>query len=182
MNVVNVGILRISPYSVRMRENTHQNNSEYGHFWRSDASLHFLFWALQEFWLKASFKQLLLTRYVRLISYYLFLHIFVFCIKRIFIGILYKVDPNPGPGLLEKVHSRPLEKADHVPKSTVWVKNSILTNLRVLISNMTIVFLNIPAEKYPNEVFLVLALGILIPARNFAIGKIWERSFQIWQC
>ena len=25
-------ILRISPYSVRMRENTDQNNSEYGHF------------------------------------------------------------------------------------------------------------------------------------------------------
>ena len=28
-------ILRISPYSVRMRENTHQNSSEYGHFLRS---------------------------------------------------------------------------------------------------------------------------------------------------
>ena len=28
-------ILRISPYSVRMRENTDQNNSEYGHFLRS---------------------------------------------------------------------------------------------------------------------------------------------------
>ena len=26
--------LRISPYSVRMRENTDQNNSEYGHFLR----------------------------------------------------------------------------------------------------------------------------------------------------
>ena len=25
-------ILRISPYSVRMRENADQNNSEYGHF------------------------------------------------------------------------------------------------------------------------------------------------------
>ena len=25
-------ILRISPYSVRIRENTDQNNSEYGHF------------------------------------------------------------------------------------------------------------------------------------------------------
>ena len=25
-------ILRISPYSVRMQENTDQNNSEYGHF------------------------------------------------------------------------------------------------------------------------------------------------------
>ena len=30
-------ILRISPYSVRMRENTDQNNSEYGPFSRSDA-------------------------------------------------------------------------------------------------------------------------------------------------
>ena len=28
-------ILRISPYSVRMRENADQNNSEYGHFLRS---------------------------------------------------------------------------------------------------------------------------------------------------
>ena len=28
-------ILRISPYSVRMRENKEQNNSEYGHFLRS---------------------------------------------------------------------------------------------------------------------------------------------------
>ena len=29
-------ILRISSYSVRMRENTDQNNSEYGHFLRSE--------------------------------------------------------------------------------------------------------------------------------------------------
>ena len=28
--------LRISPYSVRMRENTNQNNSKYGHFLRSE--------------------------------------------------------------------------------------------------------------------------------------------------
>ena len=28
-------ILRISPHSVRMRENTDQNNSKYGHFSRS---------------------------------------------------------------------------------------------------------------------------------------------------
>ena len=32
-------ILRISPYSVRTRENAHQNNSEYGHFSRSDGLL-----------------------------------------------------------------------------------------------------------------------------------------------
>ena len=30
-------ILSISPYSVRMRENADQNNSEYGHFLRIDA-------------------------------------------------------------------------------------------------------------------------------------------------
>ena len=29
-------VLRISPYSVRVRENPDQNNSEYGHFLRSD--------------------------------------------------------------------------------------------------------------------------------------------------
>ena len=29
-------VLRISPYSVRMRENTDQNNFEYGHLLRSD--------------------------------------------------------------------------------------------------------------------------------------------------
>ena len=29
-------VLRISPYSVQMRENTDQNNSEYRHFLRSD--------------------------------------------------------------------------------------------------------------------------------------------------
>ena len=29
-------VLRISPYSVQMRENTDQKNSEYGHFSRSD--------------------------------------------------------------------------------------------------------------------------------------------------
>ena len=34
-----VEILRISPYSVRLRENTDQNNSEYGHFLRSDTNI-----------------------------------------------------------------------------------------------------------------------------------------------
>ena len=29
-------IFRISPYSVPIRENADQNNSEYGNFWRSD--------------------------------------------------------------------------------------------------------------------------------------------------
>ena len=35
--------------------------------------------------------------------------------------------------------SWPLEKADPIPQFTVWGKDSFLTNLRVLISNMTIV-------------------------------------------
>ena len=42
-------ILRISPYSVWMRENADQNNSEYGHFLRSvNQSLmeDFTFWAM----------------------------------------------------------------------------------------------------------------------------------------
>ena len=34
-------ILRISPYSVQMRENTDKNNSEYGLFSRSDLDMHF---------------------------------------------------------------------------------------------------------------------------------------------
>ena len=34
-----IEIHRISPYSVRMRENTDKNNSEYGHFSRSYADL-----------------------------------------------------------------------------------------------------------------------------------------------
>ena len=34
-------ILRISPYSVRMRENADQNNSEYEQFSRSDSLLAF---------------------------------------------------------------------------------------------------------------------------------------------
>ena len=35
-------ILRISPYSVRMRENADQNNSENGHFSRSEDKLVFI--------------------------------------------------------------------------------------------------------------------------------------------
>ena len=34
-------IRSISPYSVRMRENTDQNNSEYGHFLRSDVYIRY---------------------------------------------------------------------------------------------------------------------------------------------
>ena len=35
-------ILRISPYSVRMRENMEQKNSEYGHFLRSELFCYFV--------------------------------------------------------------------------------------------------------------------------------------------
>ena len=35
MSVFGVILVRIFPYSVRMRKNTDQNNSEYGHFLRS---------------------------------------------------------------------------------------------------------------------------------------------------
>ena len=36
INIRRLEIRSISQYSVRMRENTDQNNSEYGHFLRSD--------------------------------------------------------------------------------------------------------------------------------------------------
>ena len=36
VSLFGVIVVRISPYSVRMRENTDQNNSAYGHFLRSD--------------------------------------------------------------------------------------------------------------------------------------------------
>ena len=65
------------------------------------------------------------------------------CMKRrLKIGltsILYKADPDTH---LQKKADRgwPLEKADPIPKFTVWVKDSFLTDSRVLISNMTTVF------------------------------------------
>ena len=56
---------------------------------------------------------------------------------------------GPGPRPSEKADLRPLEKADPIPKLIVWVKDSCLTNSRVLISNMTIVFKN-SSPKIPN--------------------------------
>ena len=38
---------------------------------------------------------------------------------------------------------------------------------------MTMVFLNIPAENYPNKAFLVPNLRIFNFAGNFAFSKIW---------
>ena len=51
-------------------------------------------------------------------------------------------EPGPGPGRLEKADPRPLEKADLIQKFTVSIKNLFLTNLMMLISNMTILFSN----------------------------------------
>ena len=46
-----------------------------------------------------------------------------------------------GPGS-RLVDPRPLDKVDALQKLTVRVKNSVLTNWRVLVSNMTIVIQN----------------------------------------
>ena len=54
-------ILRISPYSVRMRENTDQNNSEYGHFLRSDTCGKFTLKSLPVINLQLLFKGLFRT-------------------------------------------------------------------------------------------------------------------------
>ena len=59
--------------------------------------------------------------------------------------------------------------SDHIPKLTVPVKNLFLTNARVLILNMTIVFLNCLPKKFTNKVFFVPNLGIFIFACNFTI-------------
>ena len=41
---------------------------------------------------------------------------------------------------VEKVESRPIEKANPMPNFTVLVKNTFMTNQMLLISNMTIIF------------------------------------------
>ena len=48
--------------------------------------------------------------------------------------------PGPGPGPSEKANPGSLEKVDPIPNFSVVVKDSFLTNLRELISNMTIVY------------------------------------------
>ena len=56
-------------------------------------------------------------------------------------GHTLKSGPGPGPGASEKGEASTLENVDPIRKSTIiCVKSSISTNLRVLISNMTIVF------------------------------------------
>ena len=55
-----------------------------------------------------------------------------------------------------------------------------LTNLRVLISNITIVF-EILAQKYPDNAFFITNLGIFIFSWIFAVRQIWECWIQTWQ-
>ena len=47
---------------------------------------------------------------------------------------------GPGPGPSEKANPGSLEEVDPIPNFTVVVKDLFLTNLRELISNMTIVY------------------------------------------
>ena len=73
-------------------------------------------------------------------------------INSIWLGIIYKAEPGTDPLL---------EKADPISKFAVWVKDLYLTNLRALISDMTILF-QILAQKYRGKVFLVTNLGIFV--------------------
>ena len=50
-----------------------------------------------------------------------------------------KLSYNPRTRTSEKGDPKTLEKTDPISKLTVWVKDSLMTNLRVLISNMTTV-------------------------------------------
>ena len=61
----------------------------------------------------------------------------------------------------------PLEKVDPIPKFTVLTKNLFLTNLKVLIPNMTLAF-KIAAQKYLSKLFLVTDLKRFCSAQIFA--------------
>ena len=50
----------------------------------------------------------------------------------------HSLESRPRPS--EKTDPRPLEKVDPISKFTVWVKDSLMKNLKVLISNMAIAF------------------------------------------
>ena len=52
----------------------------------------------------------------------------------------FKKKTGPGPRSPQKSYPGSLEKVDPILKITVWIKNSILTNSRVLISDMTLDF------------------------------------------
>ena len=59
----------------------------------------------------------------------------------------------------KKADPVPLEKADPTPKFTVLVKNLFLRNLRVLISNITIVFLKVQPNNTKTRQFWSKILG-----------------------
>ena len=61
------------------------------------------------------------------------------------------------------------------PKNDIF---SILHKTLGVISNMTIAFFKIPAQKYANKI-LVPNLGIYVLAQNFAIRETRGCSFQI---
>ena len=62
--------------------------------------------------------------------------------------MLYKLHPDPDLVTFRKSKLWTFRKEDHIPKFTVWVKNSFSTNSMLFISNMAIFFwysaLNIP--------------------------------------
>ena len=69
-------------------------------------------------------------------------------------GTLCKVDLGPDPDLQKNSNPGPLEKLDFSKKFTVWVKNSYLTNLKVLISNMTMLFSNFSPKISKSDIFM----------------------------
>ena len=66
--------------------------------------------------------------------------------------------------IFRKSGSRTFRKSG--PYTKIQFKNSLLTNSRVLVSNMTIVF-KVLAQKYPSKAFLVPNLGIFIHLDKF---------------
>ena len=71
-------------------------------------------------------------------------------------------------------------KIESYTKLNVSIKDSLMRNLRVLISNMTIVF-KFLAQTYPDKEFLVPNLGNLVFLRNCAVTQTRGCWFQIWQ-
>ena len=63
--------------------------------------------------------------------------------------------------ILRKSGTQTLRKSAPTQKFTVWAKNSLLSNLMVLVSNMTIVFQNFN-QKYPTKALLLPNLCIFI--------------------
>ena len=53
-------------------------------------------------------------------------------------SVWHTLQSGPGPWPSEKANTGPLQKVDSIPKLAVWVKDTLMTNLRVLNSSMTI--------------------------------------------